>query len=108
MRPATFTLRLTRNVSQFLLPDLRALLPPESVQFFSNELDEEWHYTLLCVQSDNTCSLTVSAILVWHQLQRIRVMRYSSLQQRQLDLDGASSTEIYSLLLTPGAVLYLS
>lgn len=107
MRPATFTLRLTRSVSQFLLPDLRALLPPESVQFFSNELDEEWHYTLLCVQSDTTCSLTVSALLVWHQLKRIHVMRYSSPQQLQ-DLASASSAEIYALLRQPGAVLYLS
>lgn len=107
MRPATFTLRLTRNVSQFLLPDLRALLPAESVQFFSNELDEEWHYTLLCAQGDNTCSLAVSAILVWHQLKRIRRMRYSSLQQ-QRDLSGATATELYSLLQAPEATLYLA
>lgn len=107
MRPATFTLRLTRPVSRFLLPDLRALLPSESVQFFSNELDEEWHYTLLCVQSDNTCSLTVSAILVWHQLKKIHTMRFSSLQRRQ-DLINASTSEIYALLQEPDAVLYLS
>lgn len=107
MRTATFTLRLTRDVSQFLLPDLRALLPPESVQFFSNELDEEWHYTLLCLQSDHTCSLTVSAILVWHQLKKIHVMRYRSPQLRQ-ELADPSSAELYALLQVPGAVLYLS
>ncbi|MBV4369029.1 hypothetical protein ACMGGR_05380 [Erwinia sp. BNK-24-b] len=107
MRPATFTLRLTRNVSQFLLPDLRALLPPESVQFFSNELDEEWHYTLLCMQSETSCSLAVSAILIWHQLKRISVMRYSSPSQ-QLDVSGYASAELYALLRAPDAVLYLS
>ena len=107
MQTATFTLRLSRDVSQFLLPDLRALLPPTSVQFFSNELDEEWHYTLLCLQSDPLCSLTVSAILVWHQLKKIHVMRYRSPQGKQ-DFTAPFSAELYALLRVPGAVLYLS
>ncbi len=103
----TFTLRLTRDVSQFLLPDIRALLPAESVQFFSNELDEEWHYTLLCGQSPGNCSLAVSAILIWHQLKRIHKMIFTASAQ-QIDASGCATAELFALLNKPGAVLYLS
>lgn len=103
----TFTLRLTRGVSEFLLSDIRALLPAESVQFFSNELDEEWHYTLLCSRNDNNCSLAVSAILVWHQLKRVHKMMFSTPALHK-DVSDSSSAELFTLLKTPGAVLYLS
>lgn len=103
----TFTLRLTRPVSRYLLEDIRALLPAESVQFFSNELDEKWHYTLLCARTDNNCLLAVSAILVWHQLKRIRVLIYSTTEKHK-DVSGCSAAELFNLLSAPGAVLYLS
>ncbi|MEW5288197.1 MULTISPECIES: hypothetical protein [Erwinia] len=103
----TFTLRLTRHVSQYLLPDMRALLPSESVQFFCNELDEEWHYTLLCRQNEHICSLTVSAILVWHQLRHIQSMVWSTTQEQQ-DVTHYSAARLYERLITPGAILYLS
>ncbi|MFC0141303.1 hypothetical protein ACFFJN_15095 [Erwinia mallotivora] len=103
----TFTLRLTRHVSQYLLPDMRALLPSESVQFFCNELDEEWHYTLLCWQNEHICSLTVSAILVWHQLRHIKAVVWSTTQEQQ-DATHDSADRLYQRLVTPGAILYLS
>lgn len=107
MRSSIFTLRMTRNVSHYLLPDIRALLPAASVQFFSNELDEEWHYTLLCIRSDENCSLAVSAILVWHQLKRVKKLLFRSASQ-QLDASDCTSGELYQLLNQPDAVLYLS
>lgn len=107
MRSSIFTLRMTRSVSQYLLPDIRALLPAASVQFFSNELDEEWHYTLLCIRSDENCSLTVSAILVWHQLKRLNKIIFRS-ASRQLDASNCSSGELYQMLNEPEAMLYLS
>lgn len=105
--PATFTLRMARPVSNVLLPDIKALIPAESLQFFSNDLDEEWHYTLLCQQSDETCSLAVSAILVWHQLKRINLMNYSNPSLLK-DLSHCSSAELFTFLKMPGAVLHLS
>ena len=103
----TFTLRLSRSVSHYFLPDIRALLPAESVQFFSNELDEEWHYTLLCGQSPENCSLTVSAILVWYQLKHINKLIFSTASQ-QVDASGCTSGELFDLLNNSDAVLYLS
>ncbi|MCX8956681.1 hypothetical protein [Erwinia psidii] len=103
----TFTLRLTLGVGKYLLADIRALLPAESVQFFSNELDEEWHYTLLCIHSDHSCSLIVSAILVWLQLKRIRILIYRTATEHQ-DVSQCSADELFHLLSRPGAVLYLS
>lgn len=102
----TFTLRLSRSVSQYLLPDIRALLPAESVQFFSNELDEEWHYTILCRQSPENCSLAISAILIWHQLKRINKLIFSDTTQ-QVDASGCTSGELFELLNKPDAVFYL-
>ncbi|KAB8312149.1 hypothetical protein EH228_08100 [Erwinia endophytica] len=104
---ATFTLRLTRSVSKFLLPDIRALIPAESIQFFSNELDEEWHYTLLCVRNDNNCSLAVSALLIWRQLKRIHKLVFSTPLLHK-DVSNSSPAELFTLLKIPGAVLYLS
>lgn len=105
--PATFTLRMAHRVSDVLLPDLKALIAPESMQFFSNDLDEAWHYTLLCQQSDETCSLAVAAILVWHQFKRIRSMNYSNPSFHK-DLSNSSAAELFTLLKMPGAVLHLS
>lgn len=105
--PATFTLRMAHRVSDVLLPDLKALIPAESMQFFSNELDEEWHYTLLCQQSDETCSLAVSAILVWHQLKRITLMNYTNATV-QKDLSHCAAADLFNFLKMPGAVLHLS
>ncbi|QKJ86298.1 hypothetical protein PMPD1_1339 [Paramixta manurensis] len=102
-----FTLRLSRYVSEALLPDIRALMPPEAIQFFSNELDEQWHYTLLCQQSDQNCALALSAILVWHQLGRIHTLRYSS-PDLTADVSSAGQAQLLGLLNTPGAVLHLS
>lgn len=103
----TFTLRLSRSVSHYLLPDIRALLPAESVQFFSNELDEEWHYTLLCGQSPENCSLAVSIILIWYQLKHINKLIFCG-TTLQADASGCTLGELFELLKKPGAVLYLS
>lgn len=105
--PATFTLHMSRDVSESLLPDLRALIPAEAMQFFSNELGEQWHYTLLCQQSDESCSLAVSAIMVWRQLKRISTLHYSSASCHK-DLSKSTAGDIFSLLNMPGAALYLS
>ena len=107
MISAIFTLRMTHPVSDVLLPDLKALIPPESMQFFCNDLDEEWHYTLLCQQSDETCSLALSAILLWHQLKKIVTIDYVTPGCHK-DLSAGSSTELFTLLKMPGAVLHLS
>lgn len=107
MISAIFTLRMTHPVSDVLLPDLKALIPPESMQFFCNDLDEEWHYTLLCQQSDETCSLALSAILLWHQLKKIVTIDYISPGGNK-DLSVSSSTELFTLMMIPGAVLHLS
>ncbi|WNN46091.1 MULTISPECIES: hypothetical protein [Winslowiella] len=101
------TLRLSWPVSEFLLPDLRALLPAESIQFFSNELDEQWHYTLLCIPGDKNCSLIVSAILVWRQLGRIHALHYSSAAVTT-EATHASQEQLFGLLNTPGAVVNIS
>jgi len=101
------TLRLSWQVSEFLLPDLRALLPAESIQFFANELDEQWHHTLLCVPSDNNCSLMVSAILVWRQLGRIHTLHYSSAAVTT-DASHLSQDRLFGLLNTPGAVVNIA
>ncbi|WLS80085.1 hypothetical protein Q3V30_06275 [Erwinia pyri] len=105
--PATFTLHMSRHVSKALLPDLKALIAPEAMQFFSNELGEEWHYTLLCQQSDESCSLAVSAIMVWHQLKRITTLSYSNASCHK-ELTKCTAGELFSLLKMPGAALYLS
>ncbi|WP_338557331.1 hypothetical protein [Erwinia sp. E_sp_B04_7] len=107
MISAIFTLRMTHPVSDVLLADLKALLPSESLQFFCNELDEEWHYTLLCQQSDETCSLALSAIMVWHQLKKIVRIDYHNPCLHK-DLTASPSTELFTLLKMPGAVLHLS
>lgn len=107
MSLSTFTLRLSRAVSDVLLPDLRALLLPDSMQFFSNDLDEQWHYTLICMQSDNACSLAISAIVVWRQLGRINTLHYSNATFVQ-DVSDSESAELFSLITMPGAVLYIS
>jgi hypothetical protein len=105
--PATFTLHMSRHVSKALLPDLKALIAPEAMQFFSNELGEEWHYTLLCQQSDESCSLAVSAVMVWHQLKRITTLSYSNASCHK-ELTNCSAGELFSLLKMPCAALYLS
>ncbi|AXF76675.1 hypothetical protein LU604_06785 [Erwinia tracheiphila] len=103
----TFTLRLTQSVNHYLLADIRALLPAESVQFFTNELDEEWQITLLCVQSDKNCSLAVSVILMWHQLRRIRTIVYSTITEHH-DVSDYNAAQLLNILNKPEAVLYLS
>lgn len=105
--PATFTLHMSRHVSEALLPDLKALIPAEAMQFFSNDLGEEWHYTLLCQQSDEICSLAVSAIMVWHQLKRISTLGYSNTSGHKV-LSKSIAGELFTLLKMPGAALYLS
>lgn len=105
--PATFTLHMSRHVSEALLPDLKALIAPQAMQFFSNELGEEWHYTLLCQQSDESCSLAVSAIMVWHQLKRISTLSYSNASGHQV-LAKFTAGDLFILLKMPGAALYLS
>lgn len=105
--PSTFTLRMVRSVSDVLLPDIKALIAPELLQFFSNGLDDTWQYTLLCQQSDETCSLVVSAILFWYQLKRIHCISYSDPDSQQ-DRCHSSATEMFIVLKMPGAVLQLS
>lgn len=105
--PATFTLHMSRHVSEALLPDLKALIAPQAMQFFSNELGEVWHYTLLCQQSDESCSLAVSAIMVWHQLKRISTLSYTSASCHK-ELTKSTAGELFTLLKMPGAALYLS
>ncbi|MFS2223950.1 hypothetical protein [Pantoea sp. B65] len=103
----SLTLRLSWGVSEVLLPDLRALLPAASIQFFSNELDERWHYTLLCMQSDEHCSLIVPAIIVWRQLGRVTSLQYSSATFTR-DISAVSQIELFDLLKIPGAVLHIA
>ncbi|MBP2171028.1 hypothetical protein J2125_004220 [Erwinia toletana] len=103
----TLTLRLSWGVSDILLQDLRALLPAAAIQFFSNELDERWHYTLLCMQGGEHCSLIVSVIIVWRQLGRITSMQYSNPDCTR-DISAASQKEMFALLKIPGAVLHIS
>jgi len=103
----TLTLRLSSQVSECLLPDLRALLPAESVQFFSNELDEQWHHTLLCIPDDRNCSLIVSAILFWRQLGRIQTLHYTH-AAITTDASHASQEQLFILLNTPGAAVNIS
>ncbi|WP_241488294.1 hypothetical protein [Winslowiella iniecta] len=100
-------MRLSWQVSEFLLPDLRALLPAESIQFFTNELDEQWHHTLLCIPGDKNCSLMVSAILIWRQLGRIHALHYSSAAVTA-DASHADQHQLFELLNTPGAVVNIS
>lgn len=103
----TITLRLTRAVSERLLPDLRALLPAEALQFFANGLDEQWHYTLLCARNETNSALIVSAILVWLRLGKIHRLQYSN-QTTTLDLSEAAQNELFAWLTQPQAVLHIS
>ncbi|WP_229655754.1 hypothetical protein [[Pantoea] beijingensis] len=104
---STFTIRLSKHASEALLPDLKALVPAESIQFFSNELDEEWHHTLLCQNGDQNCSLTVSAIVLWRLMGRITVINFTSPALTQ-DASTATTLELFALLKYAGAVLYIS
>lgn len=103
----TLTLRLSWRVSELLLPDLRALLPAEDIQFFSNDLDEQWHYTLLCVQGDDSCSMIVSVILVWRLLGRIHSLHFSD-GVAACDLSAAGQSQLFDRLKMPQAVLHIS
>lgn len=108
MKLPVFTLRMSRHVSEVLLPDLKALIPVAAMQFFSNELDEEWHYTVLCIQSQENCSLAVSAIAVWHQLHHIKTLNFTDGAACHQAATESDTAELYRLLQQPGAVLYLS
>lgn len=108
MKLPVFTLRMSRHVSDVLLPDLKALIPLSAMQFFSNELDEEWHYTVLCLQSEENCSLAVSAIAVWHQLHHIQTLNFTDGAAYYQSATQSDNGELFRLLLLPGAVMYLS
>ncbi|WP_437616557.1 hypothetical protein [Erwinia sp. V71] len=100
----TLTIRLSWHVSEAMLPDLRALLPAEAIQFFTNDLDEQWHHTLLCIQSEESCALIVSALMLWRLLGRITSLQYSSSIATR-DISASDQRELFELLQQPGALL---
>ena len=100
----TLTIRLSWSVSEAMLPDLRALLPAEAIQFFTNDLDAQWHHTLLCIQSEECCALIVSALVLWRLLGRVASLQYSSGEVTR-DISASSQSELFALLQQPGALL---
>lgn len=101
------TLYLSRNVSQVMLEDFRAILPADGLKIFVNELDDTHHATVECVQAEDSCALIASAVVVWRQLGHIHTMMYTK-GELQRSVNDATQFELFTLLKNHRAVLRLA
>ena len=107
MNSASFILRLSAAVSADMLEDLRAVLPAAATHIFINALDHQSHTTFECLQSDESCALAASAIVLWRQLGHIHhvTWRHGWATQEATD---ASQQQLFQMLKAPGAILQIT
>lgn len=107
MNTKRLTLLLSRPVSHVMLDDIRAIVPPESLNIFINGLEEIHYARLECVQSENNCALLASAIVVWRQLGHIHSIHYQKGEHLRA-IDDATQFQLFSMMKTHRALVQLT
>ncbi|MDF7658230.1 hypothetical protein PUG81_04555 [Erwiniaceae bacterium L1_54_6] len=106
MNTKWLTLLLSRPVSRVMLDDIRAIVPPESLNIFINGLEENRYARLECVQSEDNCALLASAIVVWRQLGHIHSIQYQKGEHLR-EVDDATQFQLFSMMKTHRALVQL-
>ncbi|EOC1313240.1 hypothetical protein [Cronobacter turicensis] len=104
MRTTRVTLRLSHTVSDVMLDDIKAIIPADALQVFTNQLDETQYATLECLQTEQYCSLIASAIVVWRQLGHVKSLIYRNGDVLR-DVSDASQFQLFTMLRAPLTVL---